>query len=86
MSHYASHIVFVCLQTSNQFMRDMERIIGGTNPLSVTGFVEAPLAYDAVWALALALNKTQTRLVLICLIYQRSTKICVLEASDQQFP
>jgi len=31
------------------------------NPLSVTGYVEAPLAYDAVWALALALNKTQSR-------------------------
>jgi len=30
------------------------------NPLSVTGYVEAPLAYDAVWALALALNKSQT--------------------------
>lgn len=30
-------------------------------PLSVPGYVEAPLAYDAVWALALALNKTQTR-------------------------
>ena len=34
---------------------------GGMNPLSVTGYVEAPLAYDAVWALALALNKTQNR-------------------------
>jgi len=33
------------------------------NPLSVTGYVEAPLSYDAVWALALALNKTQTRYV-----------------------
>ena len=31
------------------------------NPLSVVGYVEAPLAYDAVWALALALNKTQNR-------------------------
>jgi len=31
------------------------------NPLSVTGYVEAPLAYDAVWALALALNNTQAR-------------------------
>ena len=31
------------------------------NPLSVTGYVEAPLAYDAVWALALALDKSQSR-------------------------
>jgi gamma-aminobutyric acid type B receptor len=34
---------------------------GEFDPPSVTGFVEAPLAYDAVWALALALNKTQTK-------------------------
>ena len=33
------------------------------NPLSVTGYVEAPLAYDAVWALALALNNSQSRFV-----------------------
>ena len=39
----------------------MKRRIGGKSPLSVTGYVEAPLAYDAVWALALALNKTQAR-------------------------
>ena len=42
-------------------MSKMEAEIGGQNPLSVTGFVEAPLAYDAVWALALALNKTQNQ-------------------------
>jgi hypothetical protein len=42
-------------------MRKVEKRIGGSNPFSVTGYVEAPLAYDAVWALALALNKTQTR-------------------------
>ena len=45
-------------------MEKVEQRIGGSNPLSVTGYVEAPLAYDAVWALALALNKTQTRFVL----------------------
>lgn len=28
------------------------------NPEETGGFQEAPLAYDAVWALALALNKT----------------------------
>ncbi|KAI0216715.1 Gamma-aminobutyric acid type B receptor subunit 1 [Lamellibrachia satsuma] len=49
--------------TSTTFMEKVEQRIGGTNPLSVTGYVEAPLAYDAVWALALALNNTQTRLV-----------------------
>jgi len=40
----------------------MEKLYGkDVIPLSVTGYVEAPLAYDAVWALALALNKTQER-------------------------
>ena len=32
--------------------------LGGKNPEDTGGFQEAPLAYDAVWALALALNKT----------------------------
>ena len=48
-------------QTSGEFMNEVESRIGGTNPFSVTGYVEAPLAYDAVWALALALNKTQNK-------------------------
>lgn len=54
------------LQTARDFTIRMEkamRDIYGEDviPLSVTGYVEAPLAYDAVWALALALNKSQTR-------------------------
>lgn len=32
--------------------------LGGKNPEETGGFQEAPLAFDAVWALALALNKT----------------------------
>ncbi|KAG7281761.1 hypothetical protein CRUP_028075, partial [Coryphaenoides rupestris] len=32
--------------------------LGGKNPEETGGFQEAPLAYDAIWALALALNKT----------------------------
>lgn len=32
--------------------------LGGMNPEETGGFQEAPLAFDAVWALALALNKT----------------------------
>ena len=44
--------------------RKIKEIYGReVNPLSVTGYVEAPLAYDAVWALALALNRTQHRSV-----------------------
>ncbi len=42
-------------------MRKVERRLADPNPLSVVGYVEAPLAYDAVWALVLALNKTQGR-------------------------
>ena len=51
----------ISFQTSQEFISKVEKRIGGNNPLSVTGYVEAPLAYDAVWALALALNTTQTR-------------------------
>ncbi len=56
----------VYFQTSEEFQRRVEQAIeeevgGETNPLSVTGYVEAPLAYDAVWALVLALNKTQNK-------------------------
>ena len=43
-------------------MDKIERRIGGEDPLSVTGYVEAPLAYDAVWSLAYALNRTQNML------------------------
>ena len=53
----------ILLQTSDDFMRKVRERIGGSNPYSVTGYVESPLAYDAVWALALALNKTQNRLL-----------------------
>lgn len=35
----------------------------GKNPEETGGFQEAPLAYDAIWALALALNKTSAELV-----------------------
>ena len=30
----------------------------GENPEESGGYAEAPLAYDAIWAIALALNKT----------------------------
>ena len=36
----------------------------GPNKQEITGYVEAPLAYDAVWALALALNRTINRYAL----------------------
>lgn len=45
-------------QTSQEFLAALMSRLGGKNPEETGGFQEAPLAYDAVWALALALNKT----------------------------
>ncbi|XP_023658348.1 gamma-aminobutyric acid type B receptor subunit 1 isoform X3 [Paramormyrops kingsleyae] len=44
--------------TSQEFLEQLMFRLGGKNPEETGGFQEAPLAYDAVWALALALNKT----------------------------
>ncbi|KAL6099252.1 gabbr1 [Pungitius sinensis] len=44
--------------TSQEFIAQLMSKLGGKNPEETGGFQEAPLAYDAVWALALALNKT----------------------------
>ncbi|XP_077454709.1 gamma-aminobutyric acid type B receptor subunit 1-like isoform X2 [Stigmatopora argus] len=44
--------------TSQEFLGSLMSRLGGMNPEETGGFQEAPLAYDAVWALALALNKT----------------------------
>ncbi|XP_055781664.1 gamma-aminobutyric acid type B receptor subunit 1 isoform X2 [Salvelinus fontinalis] len=44
--------------TSQEFLGALMNRLGGMNPEETGGFQEAPLAYDAVWALALALNKT----------------------------
>ncbi|XP_026156220.1 gamma-aminobutyric acid type B receptor subunit 1 [Mastacembelus armatus] len=44
--------------TSQEFLVQLMSKLGGKNPEETGGFQEAPLAYDAVWALALALNKT----------------------------
>uniref|UniRef100_A0A915EGG4 Receptor ligand binding region domain-containing protein n=1 Tax=Ditylenchus dipsaci TaxID=166011 RepID=A0A915EGG4_9BILA len=47
--------------TGRQFQRRLEGMIS-TDPANTGGFPEAPLAYDAVWALALALNCTKNSL------------------------
>uniref|UniRef100_A0A6Q2WP67 Gamma-aminobutyric acid type B receptor subunit 1 n=1 Tax=Esox lucius TaxID=8010 RepID=A0A6Q2WP67_ESOLU len=44
--------------TSQEFLGALMTRLGGKNPEETGGFQEAPLAYDAIWALALALNKT----------------------------
>lgn len=50
--------LFFSAQTSQEFIAALMSRLGGMNPEETGGFQEAPLAYDAVWALALALNKT----------------------------
>nr|XP_033492086.1 gamma-aminobutyric acid type B receptor subunit 1-like [Epinephelus lanceolatus] len=51
-------LLFSPHQTSQEFLAQLMSKLGGKNPEETGGFQEAPLAYDAVWALALALNKT----------------------------
>ncbi|XP_057244782.1 gamma-aminobutyric acid type B receptor subunit 1-like [Malurus melanocephalus] len=48
--------------TSQEFIQKLQKRLG-KNPEETGGFQEAPLAYDAIWALALALNKTSQELV-----------------------
>ncbi|NXD18176.1 GABR1 protein, partial [Nothocercus nigrocapillus] len=48
--------------TSQEFIEKLQKRLG-KNPEETGGFQEAPLAYDAIWALALALNKTSAELV-----------------------
>lgn len=45
------------LQTSQEFVEKLTKRLK-RHPEETGGFQEAPLAYDAIWALALALNKT----------------------------
>uniref|UniRef100_UPI00358FBB37 gamma-aminobutyric acid type B receptor subunit 1 isoform X2 n=1 Tax=Myxine glutinosa TaxID=7769 RepID=UPI00358FBB37 len=48
--------------TSQEFMERIVAKLYGQSPEETGGFQEAPLAYDAIWALALALNQTVSRL------------------------
>ncbi|XP_042308292.1 gamma-aminobutyric acid type B receptor subunit 1 [Sceloporus undulatus] len=48
--------------TSQEFIDKLTKRVE-KSPEETGGFQEAPLAYDAIWALALALNKTSTELV-----------------------
>uniref|UniRef100_A0A8B9FQ78 Receptor ligand binding region domain-containing protein n=1 Tax=Amazona collaria TaxID=241587 RepID=A0A8B9FQ78_9PSIT len=47
--------------TSQEFIAKLQKRLG-KNPEETGGFQEAPLAYDAIWALALALNRTSAEL------------------------
>ncbi|XP_072497619.1 gamma-aminobutyric acid type B receptor subunit 1 isoform X3 [Notamacropus eugenii] len=44
--------------TSQEFVQKLTQRLGSKKAEETGGFQEAPLAYDAIWALALALNKT----------------------------
>ncbi|XP_064650354.1 gamma-aminobutyric acid type B receptor subunit 1-like [Lineus longissimus] len=49
--------------TSSEFQQRLINVyLNNTNPNRVVGYPEAPLAYDAVWATALALDKVTKRL------------------------
>ena len=48
-------------QTAQQFKERLDEKLNVTDTSQVGGYPEAPLAYDAVWALALALNKTSEK-------------------------
>ncbi|KAL8578950.1 hypothetical protein ACOMHN_001912 [Nucella lapillus] len=48
--------------TAKQFTEQLNEVLNTSDPSLITGYPEAPLAYDAVWALAFALNKTAVRL------------------------
>lgn len=49
--------MFFPFQTSQEFVEKLTKRLK-RHPEETGGFQEAPLAYDAIWALALALNKT----------------------------
>ena len=49
------------LQTADKFTELLNAELKTKDPSLITGYPEAPLAYDAVWALAFALNKTVIR-------------------------
>lgn len=55
--HSSAFLLFFPPQTSQEFVEKLTKRLK-RHPEETGGFQEAPLAYDAIWALALALNKT----------------------------
>ena len=55
--HSNPSLLFFPPQTSQEFVEKLTKRLK-RHPEETGGFQEAPLAYDAIWALALALNKT----------------------------
>ncbi|CAI9738858.1 gamma-aminobutyric acid type B receptor subunit 1-like [Octopus vulgaris] len=50
--------------TSQRYKERLDSKLNVSDTSQVTGYPESPLAYDALWAVALALNKTAARLAL----------------------
>ncbi|KAJ8300573.1 hypothetical protein KUTeg_022092 [Tegillarca granosa] len=48
--------------TSKTFLERLNKNLNYSDTSQITGYPEAPLAYDAVWAMALALNRTANKL------------------------
>ena len=55
-----------------------EKYEGVAQNIMPEGYLEAPLAYDAIWAVALALNRTMARLV------SNGKKTLILEVGYQK--
>ncbi|XP_071947988.1 gamma-aminobutyric acid type B receptor subunit 1-like [Antedon mediterranea] len=47
---------------AEMFKERMSVALGNKNPSDVSGYPESPLSYDAVWSIAMALNKTSNKL------------------------
>lgn len=62
LSKRAHDGIFVMNQNSSSFQPANHKAVGFTPSARPEGYQEAPLAYDAIWAIALALNKTITDL------------------------
>ena len=54
-------VKFCIFQTAQRFQERLDERLNVSDTSQVGGYPEAPLAYDAVWALALALNKTSEK-------------------------
>ncbi|XP_038063944.1 gamma-aminobutyric acid type B receptor subunit 1-like [Patiria miniata] len=48
--------------TSDEYEVRISDALNVSNPTQVSGYPESPLAYDAIWSIALALNQTANRL------------------------
>ena len=67
MKILAKHMNEFFFQTVDDFKLKLDKVLrekheGVAQNIMPEGYLEAPLAYDAIWAVALALNRTMSRL------------------------